>query len=183
MAHVQGPDYPTNAEIITPAMTSAKSTRPARVPSSSGRCGAGRGWRHRHHGAAPSGLRRQDHGADCRPDGGQKLPMVTDLQDESDHENPTRLVIVPRSNRVDVEADGPPVRHHGSGEELPGQPKHPGSGQPARQVKDLKTISHRVAEFSPRDRASPPAVSPRQGAGPPAHPRRLAHLPTSTSTR
>ena len=29
--------------------------------------------------------------------------MVTDLRDESDHENPTRLVIVPRSNRVDVE--------------------------------------------------------------------------------
>jgi len=34
----------------------------------------------------------------------KKLPMVDDLRDESDHENPTRLVIVPRSNRVDVEA-------------------------------------------------------------------------------
>jgi len=34
----------------------------------------------------------------------RKLPMVADLRDESDHENPTRLVIVPRSNRVDVEA-------------------------------------------------------------------------------
>ena len=33
----------------------------------------------------------------------KKLPMVEDLRDESDHENPTRLVIVPRSNRVDVE--------------------------------------------------------------------------------
>jgi topoisomerase-4 subunit A len=33
----------------------------------------------------------------------RKLPMVADLRDESDHENPTRLVIVPRSNRVDVE--------------------------------------------------------------------------------
>ncbi len=29
--------------------------------------------------------------------------MVEDLRDESDHENPTRLVIEPRSNRVDVE--------------------------------------------------------------------------------
>ena len=29
--------------------------------------------------------------------------MVADLRDESDHENPTRLVITPRSNRVDVE--------------------------------------------------------------------------------
>ena len=33
----------------------------------------------------------------------KKLPMVEDLRDESDHENPTRLVITPRSNRVDVE--------------------------------------------------------------------------------
>jgi topoisomerase-4 subunit A len=33
----------------------------------------------------------------------KKLPMVDDLRDESDHENPTRLVIVPRSNRVDVD--------------------------------------------------------------------------------
>lgn len=33
----------------------------------------------------------------------KKLPTVTDLRDESDHENPTRLVITPRSNRVDIE--------------------------------------------------------------------------------
>ncbi len=33
----------------------------------------------------------------------KKLPMVSDLRDESDQENPTRLVIEPRSNRVDVE--------------------------------------------------------------------------------
>ena len=33
-----------------------------------------------------------------------KLPMVEDLRDESDHENPTRLVTKSRSNRVDVEA-------------------------------------------------------------------------------
>lgn len=34
----------------------------------------------------------------------KKLPLVSDLRDESDHENPIRLVIVPRSNRVDIEA-------------------------------------------------------------------------------
>ncbi|MFC3283183.1 DNA topoisomerase IV subunit A [Litchfieldella rifensis] len=34
----------------------------------------------------------------------KKLPMVADLRDESTHEEPTRLVIEPRSNRVDVEA-------------------------------------------------------------------------------
>ena len=33
----------------------------------------------------------------------KKLPTVSDLRDESDHENPTRLVITPRSNRVDIE--------------------------------------------------------------------------------
>jgi len=33
----------------------------------------------------------------------KKLPMVADLRDESDHENPTRLVVSPRSNRVDLE--------------------------------------------------------------------------------
>ena len=33
----------------------------------------------------------------------RKLPMLADIRDESDHENPTRLVLTPRSNRVDVE--------------------------------------------------------------------------------
>lgn len=34
----------------------------------------------------------------------KKLPMVADLRDESDHEHPVRLVIVPRSNRIDLDA-------------------------------------------------------------------------------
>ena len=34
----------------------------------------------------------------------RKLPMVSDLRDESDHEHPTRLVLVPRSNRVDLDS-------------------------------------------------------------------------------
>ncbi len=34
----------------------------------------------------------------------KKLPMVMDIRDESDHENPTRIVIIPRSNRVDSKA-------------------------------------------------------------------------------
>src|ERR1043165_1954980 len=33
----------------------------------------------------------------------KKLPMVEDVRDESDHEHPTRIVLVPRSNKVDVE--------------------------------------------------------------------------------
>ncbi len=34
----------------------------------------------------------------------KKLPMVADIRDESDHEDPTRLVVIPRSNRVDYTA-------------------------------------------------------------------------------
>nr|MDA3787320.1 DNA topoisomerase IV subunit A [Desulfobacula sp.] len=34
----------------------------------------------------------------------KKLPMVNDIRDESDHEDPTRLVVIPRSNRVDLNA-------------------------------------------------------------------------------
>ena len=34
----------------------------------------------------------------------KKLPWVSDLRDESDHKNPTRLVVVLRSNRIDAEA-------------------------------------------------------------------------------
>ena len=34
----------------------------------------------------------------------KKLPLVSDLRDESDHKNPTRLVIVLRSNRIDAES-------------------------------------------------------------------------------
>ncbi|WP_300428929.1 DNA topoisomerase IV subunit A [Candidatus Thioglobus sp.] len=34
----------------------------------------------------------------------KKLPLVDDIRDESDHENPTRIVVVPRSNRVDVDS-------------------------------------------------------------------------------
>ncbi|QYA55342.1 DNA topoisomerase IV subunit A [Acinetobacter johnsonii] len=34
----------------------------------------------------------------------KKLPLVSDVRDESDHQNPTRLVIVLRSNRIDAEA-------------------------------------------------------------------------------
>ena len=34
----------------------------------------------------------------------KKLPMVSDIRDESDHEDPTRLVVIPRSNRIDLNA-------------------------------------------------------------------------------
>jgi topoisomerase-4 subunit A len=34
----------------------------------------------------------------------KKLPMMEDLRDESDHENPTRLVLAPKSGKIDIEA-------------------------------------------------------------------------------
>ncbi|MCP3944943.1 MAG: DNA topoisomerase IV subunit A [Desulfobacteraceae bacterium] len=34
----------------------------------------------------------------------KKLPMVGDIRDESDHEEPTRLVVIPRSNKINHEA-------------------------------------------------------------------------------
>jgi topoisomerase-4 subunit A len=34
----------------------------------------------------------------------KKLPLLEDVRDESDHENPTRIVLIPRSNRVDTDA-------------------------------------------------------------------------------
>ena len=33
----------------------------------------------------------------------KKLPQLVDLRDESDHENPTRLLLIPKSNRIDVD--------------------------------------------------------------------------------
>ena len=50
----------------------------------------------------PHQVSAQNFGTNCRTNERQKLPLVADLRDESDHENPTRLVIIPRSNRVDV---------------------------------------------------------------------------------
>ena len=54
--------------------------------------------------------------------------MIEDLRDESDHENPTRLVLVPRSNRVDLDQ----VMNHLFAttdlEKLPHQPEHDRAG-------------------------------------------------------
>ena len=41
--------------------------------------------------------------ANRRANAGEKLPLVTDLRDESDHENPCRLVIVPKSSHIDFD--------------------------------------------------------------------------------
>jgi len=104
MQFVQGPDYPTEAEIITPVSDIKKIYETGRGSFKS------------------RAVYQVDHGEIIitalphRVSGGKilkdiakqmqdkKLPMVADLRDESDHENPTRLVIIPRSNRIDTEA-------------------------------------------------------------------------------
>ena len=104
MEHIKAPDYPTDAEIIsTPAdllkmyQTGKGSVRMRAV------------YTVEDNEIVISALPHQVSGAKTLEIiAGQmqnkKLPMVVDLRDESDHENPCRMVIVMRSNRVDSEA-------------------------------------------------------------------------------
>jgi len=101
--HVQGPDYPTEAEIITPR---DELLRIYETGTGSVRTRAR--WEIEGGDVIITALPHQVSGARILEQIAQqmqakKLPMVEDLRDESDHENPTRLVIVPRSNRVDIE--------------------------------------------------------------------------------
>jgi len=103
MEHVPGPDFPTAAEIVTP------SGELARMYETGGGSVKLRGRYEMEQGdiiitALPhqvSGNRIMEQIAQQMQ--AKKLPMIEDLRDESDHECQTRLVIVPRSNRVEVE--------------------------------------------------------------------------------
>ncbi len=93
----------------------------------------------------------------------KKLPMVEDLRDESDHENPTRLVIVPRSNRVDLVelmnhlfATTDLERNYRVNLNVIGL-----DGRP--RVMGLKELLTRVARVPHHDGHAPPAASARQG--------------------
>ena len=101
--YVLGPDYPTEAEVITP---SAELRQMYETGSGSVRMRAK--WEREDGDVIITALPHQVSGSKILQQIAQqmqakKLPMVDDLRDESDHENPTRLVIVPRSNRVDVD--------------------------------------------------------------------------------
>lgn len=103
MEHMRGPDYPTDAEIITPNDEIVKLYETGR-----GSIRMRAKYQMEDGEVVVYALPHQASGAKVLEQiAGQmqakKLPMVSDLRDESDHENPTRLVIVPRSNRVDVE--------------------------------------------------------------------------------
>ena len=100
--HIKGPDFPTSAEIITP-----KSELKAMYATGNGsvRC---RAIHKEENGnvvitalpyqVSPSKIVEQI----ANQMRAKKLPMLEDVRDESDHENPCRLVLIPRSNRVDL---------------------------------------------------------------------------------
>jgi topoisomerase IV subunit A len=100
---VKGPDYPTDAEIITPAADIEKIYQTGR-----GSIKMRAVYDIEHGEVVITALPHQASGGKILEQiasqmTAKKLPMVIDLRDESDHENPTRLVVVPRSNRVDIE--------------------------------------------------------------------------------
>ncbi|USH02084.1 DNA topoisomerase IV subunit A [Grimontia kaedaensis] len=103
LEHVKGPDYPTEAEIITPQVELKKLYRDGRGSIKMRAC-----WHKDNGDIVITALPHQVSGAKLLEQianqmRAKKLPMVDDLRDESDHENPTRIVIVPRSNRVDCD--------------------------------------------------------------------------------
>ncbi|MCE9779784.1 DNA topoisomerase IV subunit A [Shewanella algae] len=103
MEFVPGPDYPTAAEIITPNAEIAKVYESGR-----GSIKARAVYTVENGEVVITALPHQASSSKILEQlaaqmQAKKLPMVTDLRDESDHESPVRLVIVPRSNRVDIE--------------------------------------------------------------------------------
>jgi len=101
--HIHGPDYPTDAEIITPADELRKM-----YETGNGSVRMRAVWEKENGEIVITALPHQVSPAKVLEQiaaqmQARKLPMVEDLRDESDHEDPTRLVIVPRSNRVDLE--------------------------------------------------------------------------------
>ena len=101
MKHIQGPDYPTEAEIVT-----SKAEIRAMYNTGLGSIRARAKWQRENGEIVITALPHQVSPAKVLMQIDQqrqqkKLPMVEDLRDESDHENPIRLVIVPRSGRID----------------------------------------------------------------------------------
>ena len=102
MKHVKGPDLPTGAEIVSPradllefydkGVGSYKARATYEIEDGNVVITA--------YPYQVSGNRVQEQIAEQMR--AKKLPMLEDLRDESDFEHPTRLVIVPRSNRVDM---------------------------------------------------------------------------------
>ncbi len=103
MTHILGPDYPSQATIVTPraeireVYESGRGSIKARAlyTKDNGEIVVTALPYQVSPGKVLEQIAQQMHN--------KKLPMLSDLRDESDHENPTRLVLVPRSNRVDCD--------------------------------------------------------------------------------
>jgi topoisomerase-4 subunit A len=101
---IQGPDFPTGAEIITPRSELIEAYKTGYGSARMRAC-----YEVENGEIVITALPFQTSGGKVLEQiaaqmVAKKLPMVEDLRDESDHENPTRLVIMPRSNRVDTGA-------------------------------------------------------------------------------
>jgi topoisomerase IV subunit A len=102
MQHIKGPDLPTGGEIVSP-----KADLAAIYDTGNGSFKARATYELEDGEIVIDALPFQVSGSKVLEQIGaqmqqKKLPMVDDIRDESDHENPTRLVIVPKSNRVDT---------------------------------------------------------------------------------
>lgn len=100
---IKGPDFPTAAEIITSPASLAQTYR-----TGGGSIKMRAVYTQEQHNIVITALPYQVSGAKVIEQIAvqmqqKKLPLVEDLRDESDHENPTRIVIIPRSSRVDIE--------------------------------------------------------------------------------
>jgi len=100
--HIPGPDFPTGAEIITPQADLMKL-----YETGNGSVKMRAVYEIDQGEIIITALPYQVSGAKVLEQiaaqlQSKKLTMISDLRDESDHENPVRLVIVPRSNRVDI---------------------------------------------------------------------------------
>jgi topoisomerase-4 subunit A len=101
--HIKGPDFPTEAEIIT-----APSEIKAMYASGNGSLRMRARYEREDGNVIITALPYQVSASRVLEQIAaqmlaKKLPLVEDLRDESDHESPTRLVLVPRSNRVDMD--------------------------------------------------------------------------------
>ncbi|PCI75250.1 MAG: DNA topoisomerase IV subunit A [SAR86 cluster bacterium] len=101
---IKGPDYPTEAELITP-----KNEIEEMYNTGRGSLKARATYIKENGEILINALPFQVSGAKVLEQIAaqmqkKKLPMVVDLRDESDHENPTRIIVVPKSNRADIDA-------------------------------------------------------------------------------
>jgi topoisomerase-4 subunit A len=102
--HIKGPDFPTGGELVTPRKELHEI-----YATGNGTLRLRATWEREDNDIIVTNLPFQVSGSKVLEQieaqrQAKKLPLVDDLRDESDHENPVRLVITPKSGKVDVAA-------------------------------------------------------------------------------